>query len=334
MCRSFLMPYKDGNGNSKYWGRFNQGVCTINLPDVAFSSGKDFNKFWKLFDERMELCHKGLRCKYERLSHATSDVAPLLWQYGAYARLDKHESIEPLLHNNYSSISLGYAGLYECVKYMTGYSHSDKGPGHDFALQVMKAIKNKCDQWQKEENIGYSPYGSPIETTSYTFAKALKRRFGDDIFIKLDGHDRNYITNSVHIPVFEEIDPFTKLKIEAEFQPYSTGGYISYIECSDLTKNISAVLEVLKFIYENTMYAELNTKSDHCDVCGYDGEIKIIDENGNLDWECPNCGNRDHDKMHVARRTCGYIGTNFWNKGRTNEIKDRVVHLDDKEATL
>lgn len=304
-CRSFLMPYKDKNGNKKYWGRFNLGVCTLNLPDIAFSSNKDMDEFWRIFNERIELCHKGLKCKYERLANATSDVSPLLWQYGVYARLGKHESIKPLLHNNYSSISLGYAGLYECVKYMTGCSHSDGGVGHDFAIEVMKAIKAKCDQWQKEENIGYSPYGSPIESTTYKFAKSLKRRFGDDIFVKMDGCDRNYITNSVHIPVFEEIDPFTKLGIEAEFQPYSTGGYISYIECSDLTSNTQAIIQILQYIYENVMYAELNTKSDYCMVCGYDGEIKIIDEDGHLDWECPNCGNRDHDKMWVTRRTCG-----------------------------
>ena len=328
-CRSFLMPYKDKNGKSKYYGRLNLGVCTLNLPDIAFSSHGDFDKFWQLFDERAELCHKALRCRYERLSHVTSDVAPLLWQAGAFARLKKHEPIKPLLENNYSSISLGYAGLYECVKYMTGESHSS-GKGYEFAVKVMKALKDKTDKWQAEEHLGYSVYGTPLESSVSKFANSLKRRFGKDIFIKLDGHDRNYITNSVHIPVFEEIDPFTKLKIEASFQPYSTGGYISYIECADLTHNVDAVLQVIQYIYENTMYAELNTKSDYCQKCGYNGEIKIIDVGGKLDWECPNCGNRDHDTLNVCRRTCGYLGTNFWNQGRTNEIKDRVVHLDDK----
>ena len=333
-CRSFLMPYKDENGKSKYYGRLNMGVVTINLPDVAFSSHGDMDEFWKIFDERLELCHKALRIRYERLAKVTSDVAPLLWQHGAFARLKKHEPIKPLLHNNYASISLGYAGLYECVKYMTGHSHSDEGEGHDFAIAVMKHIKDKCDEWQNAENIGYSPYGSPIETTTGKFARCLKKRFGDDVFIKLDGHDREYITNSVHVPVFEEIDPFKKLKIEAEFQPYSTGGYISYIECGDLTRNPDVVIEVLKYIYDNTMYAELNTKSDYCQKCGYDGEIKIIDVDGKLDWECPNCGNRDHSTLNVARRTCGYIGSNFWSAGRTNEIRDRVTHLDDKDADI
>ena len=332
-CRSFLMPYKDKTGKSKYYGRFNEGVVTINLPDVALSSKGDFNEFWKIFDERLELCHKALKVKHKRLENVTSDVAPILWQYGAYARLPKHTSIAPLLHNNYSSISLGYAGLYECVKYMTGHSHSDDGEGHDFAIQVMKHLKDKADEWQKTENVGYSPYGAPIESATYKFAKCLKKRFGDDIFVKIDGHDRNYITNSVHIPVFENIDPFTKLDIEAEFQPYSTGGYISYIECANMTNNIQAVIKVIQHIYKNCMYAELNTKSDYCSKCGYDGEIEIVDNNGYLDWRCPQCGNTDHDTLHVVRRVCGYLSSNFFNQGRTNEIKDRVIHLDNKEET-
>lgn len=331
-CRSFLMPYKDENGNSKYYGRFNQGVVTINLPDIALSSKKDFNKFWKLFEERTELCHKALRLRYKRLSSVTSNVAPLLWQDGAFARLKENESILKLLHNNYSSISLGYAGLYECVKTMTGKNFYDNDEALAFAIEVMKRLKKQCDKWQKEENIGYSLYGSPIETATYKFAKCLKKRFGENVFVKMDGIDRNYITNSVHVPVFVDIDPYKKLEIEALFQKYSTGGYISYIECADLTKNIDIVLDIIRFIYDHTMYAELNTKSDYCQKCGYDGEIKIIDVDGKLDWECPNCGNRDHNSMNVARRTCGYIGSNFWNQGRTDEIKNRVTHLDDKEV--
>lgn len=323
-CRSFLTPYVDPETNKpKYWGRMNQGVVTINLADIALSSGKDFDKFWKLFDERMELCHRALQCRHERLALATSDVAPILWQYGALARLPKGASIHPLLHGGYSTISLGYAALYECVKYMTGKSHSH-GRGKEFGLQVMQAINDKCNQWKNAENIAYSPYGSPIESTTFKFAKCLKKRFGI-----IEGiTDKNYVTNSYHINVREKIDPFEKLKIESEYQKLSQGGAISYVECADLTDNIPAVLEVMKFIYDNIMYAELNTKSDYCQVCGYDGEIQIIDTNGTLSWRCPNCGNTDQTKMNVARRTCGYIGSQFWNQGRTQEIKERYVHLD------
>lgn len=323
-CRSFLTPYVDPETNKpKYWGRMNQGVVTINLADIALSSGKDFDKFWKLFDERMELCHRALQCRHERLALATSDVAPILWQYGALARLPKGASIHPLLHGGYSTISLGYAALYECVKYMTGESHSH-GHGKEFGLQVMQAINDKCNQWKNAENIAYSPYGSPIESTTFKFAKCLKKRFGI-----IEGiTDKNYVTNSYHINVREKIDPFEKLKIESEYQKLSQGGAISYVECADLTDNIPAVLEVMKFIYDNIMYAELNTKSDYCQVCGYDGEIQIIDTNGTLSWRCPNCGNTDQTKMNVARRTCGYIGSQFWNQGRTQEIKERYVHLD------
>lgn len=305
----------------------NQGVVTINLADIALSSGKDFDKFWKLFDERMELCHRALQCRHERLALATSDVAPILWQYGALARLPKGASIHPLLHGGYSTISLGYAALYECVKYMTGESHSH-GRGKEFGLQVMQAINDKCNQWKNAENIAYSPYGSPIESTTFKFAKCLKRRFGI-----IEGiTDKNYVTNSYHINVREKIDPFEKLKIESEYQKLSQGGAISYVECADLTDNIPAVLEIMKFIYDNIMYAELNTKSDYCQVCGYDGEIQIIDINGTLSWRCPNCGNTDQTKMNVARRTCGYIGSQFWNQGRTQEIKERYVHLDNHEV--
>ncbi len=337
-CRSFLTPwrtkgdpakalnYKEDIG--KYYGRFNQGVVTINLPDVALSSGGDMEEFWKIYNERLELCHKALQCRYERLSKVTSDIAPILWQDGAFARLDKGESIKPLLHDGYSTISLGYAGLYECVKYMTGHSHTDNGEGHDFAIKVMKMLNDKCNAWKQDEDIDYSVYGSPIESTTYKFAKCLKDRFGEDLFKELDGKDRNYITNSYHVPVFEEIDIFSKLKLESEFQKLSPGGAISYGECPNLQNNIEAVLQVIKFIYNNIMYAELNTKSDYCQVCGYDGEILIDD---NMEWYCPNCGNRDHDKMNVARRTCGYIGSNFWNKGRTQEIKERILHLDNKD---
>ena len=334
MCRSFLTPwtttgnpskaYNFKHNKGKYYGRFNQGVVTLNLPDIALSSKKNFDVFWKIFEERTELCHKALQKRHERLSNVTSDIAPILWQYGALARLDKGASIHPLLHNGYSTLSLGYAGLYECVKYMTGESLSSK-KGKEFALFVMKKLNDKCNQWKSIENIDYSLYGSPIESTTYKFAKSLQKRFGI-----IEGiTDRNYITNSYHIPVFEKIDAFEKLSIESEFQKLSPGGCISYIECDNLTNNTEAVLEVIKFIYENIMYAELNTKSDYCCVCGYDGEIKIIEENEKLIWECPQCHNRDKDKMHVTRRTCGYLGTNFWNQGRTQEIKERYVHLTD-----
>lgn len=324
-CRSFLTPYVDESGKPKYYGRFNQGVVTINLVDVALSSDKDMDKFWKIFEERLELCHRALQIRHKRLSKATSDVAPILWQHGALARLGKGESIHDLLHNGYSTISLGYAGLYECVKYMTGNSHTDGGVGHDFGIQVMQKMNDKCKEWKEAENIDYSVYGTPIESTTYKFAKCLRERFG-----RIKGiTDRDYITNSYHVPVFEEIDAFTKLKLESEFQRLSPGGAISYVETPNLTNNIDAVLEVIKFIYDNIMYAELNTKSDYCQACGYDGEILIDD---NLEWYCPNCGNRDHDKLNVARRTCGYIGSNFWNKGRTQEIKERVLHIDNKDC--
>lgn len=323
-CRSFLTPYLDKNGKPKYYGRFNQGVVTISLPDVALSSKKDMDEFWKIFEERLELCHRALQIRHERLAHAISDIAPILWQHGALARLGKGESIHELLHNGYSTISLGYAGLYECVKYMTGNSHTDNGVGKEFALEVMKKLNDKCSEWKKAEKIDYSVYGTPIESTTYKFAKCLRNRFGI-----IEGiTDRDYITNSYHVPVFEKIDPFTKLALESEFQKLSPGGAISYIECADLTNNVDAVIEVIKFIYDHIMYAELNTKSDYCQVCGYDGEIKIVDEDGKLDWKCPNCGNMDHSKMNVARRTCGYIGTNFFNQGRTDEIRNRYVHLD------
>lgn len=330
-CRSFLTPYVDENGKPKYYGRFNQGVVTINLPDMAFSSDRDFNKFWELFEERTELCHKALQCRHERLTGTLSDAAPILWQNGALSRLNKGESIDKLLHDGYSTISLGYAGLYECVKYMTGKSHTDGDIGEKFGLKVMQKLNDKCNQWKKAEKIDYSLYGTPMESGTYKFAKSLKKRFGDDIFVKLDGEDRDYITNSYHIPVFEKIDPFEKLSIESKFQKLSPGGAISYIECADLNSNIDAVLEVLDYIYNNIMYAELNTKSDYCQVCGYDGEIKIVDENNSLIWECPNCGNRNKDKMNVARRTCGYIGTNYWNAGRTDEIAHRYVHMDNHD---
>ena len=328
-CRSFLTPYLDDNGEPKYYGRFNQGVVTINLPDIALSSGGNFDKFWEIFEERAELCHKALQCRHERLTGTMSDVAPILWQHGALARLGKGEKIDELLHGGYSTISLGYSGLYECVKYMTGKSHSDEGIGEEFGLKIMQTLNDKCAQWKEAEKIDYSPYGTPMESGTYKFAKSLKRRFGDDVFVKLDGKDRDYITNSYHIPVFEQIDPFEKLRIESKFQKLSGGGAISYIESANMTNNTPAVIEVLKFIYDNIMYAELNTKSDYCQVCGYDGEIKIIDENNELIWECPQCHNRDKSKMNVARRTCGYIGTNYWNQGRTDEIAHRFVHLDD-----
>ena len=324
-CRSFLTPYVDEKGKPKYYGRFNQGVVTINLVDVALSADKDMDLFWKIFEERLEMCHRALQIRHKRLSKATSDVAPILWQHGALARLKKGESIHDLLHNGYSTLSLGYAGLYECVKFMTGNSHTDGGKGHDFAVKVMQKLNDKCKEWKETEKIDYSVYGTPIESTTYKFAKCLKERFG-----KIKGiTDRDYITNSYHVPVFEEIDAFTKLKLESEFQKLSPGGAISYIETPNLTNNLDAVMEIIKFIYENIMYAELNTKSDYCQECGYEGEI-LIDEN--LEWYCPNCGNRNHDKLNVARRTCGYIGTNFWNKGRTQEIKERVMHIDNKDV--
>ncbi len=335
-CRSFLTPdrmmsigniskaknYVEGKG--KYYGRFNQGVVTINLPDVALSSKQDMNKFWKIFDERLELCHRALQLRHERLSKVTSDVAPVLWQHGALARLEKGESIHKLLHHGYSTISLGYAGLYECVKYMTGHSHTDHGEGEEFALEVMQKLNDKCQEWKEKEDIDYSVYGSPIESTTYKFAKCLKQRFGTVEGIT----DRDYVTNSYHVPVFEEIDAFSKLKLESEFQKLSPGGAISYVETPNLQDNIEVVLQIIKFIYNNIMYAELNTKSDYCQKCGFDGEI-LIDEN--LEWYCPSCGNRDHNTLNVARRTCGYIGSNFWNKGRTQEIKERVLHIDNKD---
>ena len=324
-CRSFLTPYLDKEGKPKYYGRFNQGVVTINLVDVALSADKDEELFWKIFDERLELCHRALQIRHKRLAKATSDVAPILWQHGALARLGKGESIHELLHGGYSTISLGYAGLYECVKFMTGHSHTDNGKGKEFALEVMQKLNDKCKEWKEAENMDYSVYGTPIESTTYKFAKCLKERFG----IIKGITDRNYITNSYHVPVFEEIDAFTKLSLESEFQKLSPGGAISYIETPNLQNNIPAVIEVIKFIYDNIMYAELNTKSDYCQKCGYDGEILINDD---LEWYCPNCGNKDHDTLNVARRTCGYIGTKFWNKGRTQEIKERVLHLDNKDA--
>ena len=336
-CRSFLTPDRSislGNvakaknyvpGKGKYYGRFNQGVVTLNLPDIALSSGKDMDLFWKIFDERLELSHRALQLRHERLSKALSDVAPILWQHGALARLEKGESIHDLLHNGYSTISLGYAGLYECVKYMTGHSHTDCGEGKDFGLKVMQYMNDACKKWKEAENIDYSVYGTPIESTTYKFAKCLKKRFGTIKGIT----DRGYVTNSYHVPVFEEIDAFSKLKLESEFQRLSPGGAISYVETPNLQNNLDAVIELIKFIYDNIMYAELNTKSDYCQECGYDGEI-LIDEN--LEWYCPNCGNRNHDTLNVARRTCGYIGSNFWNKGRTQEIKERVLHIDNKDA--
>ena len=324
-CRSFLTPYVDENGKPKYYGRFNQGVVTINLVDVALTSDKDKDLFWQVFDERLELCHRALQIRHKRLSKATSDVAPILWQHGALARLKKGESIHDLLHHGYSTISLGYAGLYECVKFMTGHSHTDNGEGKEFGLEVMRHLNDACNKWKEAEDIDYSVYGTPIESTTYKFAKALRERFGVIKGIT----DRDYITNSYHVPVFEEIDAFTKLKLESEFQNLSPGGAISYIETPNLTNNLDAVMEVIQFIYDNIMYAELNTKSDYCQECGYTGEILIDD---NLEWYCPNCGNRDHDKLNVARRTCGYIGANFWNKGRTQEIKERVIHIDNKDA--
>ena len=332
-CRSALTVWIDENGNPKFYGRFNQGVITINLVDIALSSNGDFDMFWKLFEERTEKCHRALQCRHKRLEGTPSDVAPILWQYGALARLERGETIDKLLHGGYSTISLGYAGLYECVKFMTGHSHSDEGIGEEFGLKVMQALNDKCKVWRESENIDYSLYGTPLESTTYKFAKLLKKKFGDDVFIKIDGHDRNYITNSYHIPVFEEIDAFEKLRIESKFQRLSPGGAISYIETPNMNDNIDAVLEVIKFIYDNIMYAELNTKSDYCQVCGYDGEISLIDENNKLLWECPKCHNRDPRTMNITRRTCGYIGTgtNGWNQGRLGDIHDRVLHLDNIE---
>jgi ribonucleoside-triphosphate reductase len=320
-CRSALSPWKDENDNYKFYGRFNQGVVTLNLVDLALSSEGSFEKFWDMFEERTELCHKALLIRHNRLKGTLSDVAPILWQHGALARLKSGETIDKLLYGGYSTISLGYAGLYECVKYMTGNSHTDNGIGKEFGLKIMKSMNDKCNQWKEEDNLGYSPYGSPIESTTYKFAKCLKNRFG-----VVEGiTDRDYITNSYHVPVFEEIDAFEKLNLESKFQNLSLGGAISYIETSDLTNNIDAILEVLKYLYYNVMYAELNTKSDYCQKCGYTGEILIDD---NMNWYCPICENRNQDMLNVARRTCGYIGSNFWNKGRTEEIKKRYVHID------
>ncbi|WP_315573130.1 anaerobic ribonucleoside-triphosphate reductase [Lancefieldella rimae] len=334
-CRSFLTPDRSGNGygnvaraknyepgKPKYYGRFNQGVVTINLPDVALSANRNMDEFWKIFDERLELCHRALRCRHERLKGTLSDAAPILWQYGALARLDKGEKIDPLLYGGYSTISLGYAGLYECVKAMTGYSHTD-AEATPFALKVMQHMNDKCNEWKAAEDIDYSIYGTPLESTTYKFAKALQRRFGVIPGIT----DKGYITNSYHVHVAEEIDAFQKLQFESEFQRLSPGGAISYVEVPNMQDNLEAVLRVMQFIYDHIMYAELNTKSDYCQVCGYDGEIQIVEDDGKLVWECPHCGNRDQNKMNVARRTCGYIGTQFWNQGRTQEIKDRVLHL-------
>ena len=322
-CRSFLTPYVDPEtGKPKYYGRFNQGVVTINLVDVALSSEGNFEKFWKIFDERLDLCHRALQARHKRLLGTPSDAAPILWQYGALARLKKGEKIDKLLFGGYSTISLGYAGLYECVKYMTGKSHTDAG-AKPFALSVMQHMNDKCNQWKKAENMDYSLYGTPLESTTYKFAKCLQKRFG----IVPGITDKNYITNSYHVHVSEQIDAFTKLKFESDFQRLSPGGAISYVEVPNMQDNLEAVMSVLQFIYDNIMYAELNTKSDYCQVCGYDGEIKIVEDDGKLVWECPKCGNRDQNKLNVARRTCGYIGTQFWNQGRTQEIKDRVLHL-------
>ena len=322
-CRSFLTPYVDPEtGKPKYYGRFNQGVVTINLVDVALSSGGNFDKFWKIFDERLSLCHRALQARHKRLLGTPSDAAPILWQYGALARLKKGEKIDKLLFGGYSTISLGYAGLYECVKYMTGKSHTDAG-AKPFALSVMQHMNDKCSEWKKDENMDYSLYGTPLESTTYKFAKCLQKRFG----IVPGITDKNYITNSYHVHVSEHIDAFTKLKFESEFQKLSPGGAISYVEVPNMQDNLEAVMSVLQFIYDNIMYAELNTKSDYCQCCGYDGEIKIVEDDGKLVWECPKCGNRNQNKLNVARRTCGYIGTQFWNQGRTQEIKDRVLHL-------
>ena len=321
-CRSNLSPWKDENGNYKFYGRFNQGVVTLNLVDVALSSGGDLDKFWKIFDERLDLCYRALMCRHNRLKGTLSDVAPILWQYGACARLKKGETIDKLLVGGYSTISLGYAGLYECVKYMTGKSHTDPS-ATPFALRVMEYMNEACNRWKAETSIGFGIYGTPLESTTYKFAKCLQKRFGIIPGIT----DKSYITNSYHVHVTEEINAFDKLKFEAQFQHLSPGGAISYVEVPDMQNNLEAVLQVMKFIYDNIMYAELNTKSDYCQVCGWDGEIQIVEENGKLIWKCPKCGNTDQDKMNVARRTCGYIGTQFWNQGRTQEIRDRVMHL-------
>ncbi len=334
-CRSFLTPDRSGNGfnnvaraknyepgKPKYYGRFNQGVVTINLPDVALSSGRDMDRFWEVFEDRLELCHRALRCRHERLRGTLSDAAPILWQYGALARLNKGEKIDCLLYGGYSTISLGYAGLYECVRYMTGYSHTDP-QATDFALSVMQKMNDKCTEWKLAEDIDYSVYGTPIESVTYKFAKCLQRRFG----IIQGITDKGYVTNSYHVHVTEEIDAFTKLRFESAFQRLSPGGAISYVEVPNMQDNLGAVIKVMQYIYDNIMYAELNTKSDYCQCCGYDGEIQIVEDDGKLVWECPNCGNRDQSKMNVARRTCGYIGTQYWNQGRTQEIKDRVLHL-------
>ena len=321
-CRSFLTPYVDENGQPKYYGRFNQGVVTVNLPDIALSSGGNIEKFWRIFDERMELCHRALLCRHERLKGTLSDAAPILWQYGACARLKKGEPIDKLLYGGYSTISLGYAGLYECVKYMTGKSHTDPS-ATPFALDIMNALNAACKKWKAQHNIDFSLYGTPLESTTYKFAKCLQKRFGVIKGIT----DKGYITNSYHVHVTEPIDAFKKLEFEAQFQHLSPGGAISYVEVPDMQNNLDAVLEVMKFIYDHIIYAELNTKSDYCQVCGWDGEIEVVEEDGKLIWKCPQCGNTDQDKMTVARRTCGYIGTQFWNQGRTQEIKDRVLHL-------
>ena len=334
-CRSFLTPDRTGNGydnvaraknyepgKPKYYGRFNQGVVTINLPDVALSSQRDMDKFWEIFDERLELCHRALRCRHERLLGTLSDAAPILWQYGALARLDKGEKIDKLLFGGYSTISLGYAGLYECVKYMTGASHTDER-GTPFAMAVMQRMNDKCNEWKAAEDIDYSIYGTPLESTTYKFSKCLQRRFG----IIPGVTDKGYITNSYHVHVSEEIDAFDKLKFESQFQRLSPGGAISYVEVPNMQDNLKAVIRVMQYIYDNIMYAELNTKSDYCQECGFDGEIKIVEDDGKLVWECPHCGNRNQETLNVARRTCGYIGTQFWNQGRTEEIRDRVLHL-------
>ena len=321
-CRSFLTPYVDENGKPKYYGRFNQGVVTVNLVDIGLSAGKDLDKFWKIFDERMELCHRALQCRHERLTGTLSDAAPILWQYGALARLEKGEKIDKLLHGGYSTLSLGYAGLWECVYSLIGKKLTEK-EGKELGLEIMQKLNDYCAKWKKEENIDYSIYGTPLERTTNQVAKCLQKRFG----IIKGVTDKNYITNSYHVHVTENIDAFSKLKLESEFQALSPGGAISYVEVPNMQDNIPAVLQVIKFIYDNIMYAELNTKSDYCQVCGYDGEIKIVHDDGKLVWECPNCGNRDQDKMNVARRTCGYIGTQFWNQGRTQEIEERVLHL-------
>ena len=345
MCRSFLTPdrikgnpahalnYKEDE--PKYYGRCNMGVVTISLPDLALSSGGDFDKFWKLFEERTELCHKVLRYRIDSIRGNSPDYAPILWKDGAFARLKSNESLDPLIFGGYSTISLGYAGLYECVKYMTGKSHTDEAEGEKFGLEVMQALNDKCAQWKKAEDIDYSVYGTPIESTTYKFAKGLKKRFGDDVFKKIDGSDvdRDFITNSYHVFVEEEIDPFEKIRIESKFQKLSPGGAISYIETSDLTNNVDSVLEVIKYIYDNIVYAELNTKSDYCQVCGYDHEIEIIEDGkGNLIYRCPNCGNTDSRKMNIARRVCGYISTTIMNNGRLDEIRNRYVHLTDHEV--